>query len=500
MDVVTLGAAKADAKRKYVPAADSLRLRALADLAASERSKSLANSRVMWEDSAAFNERWANFSNWTLGAASNLQISGGYVYANGAGANAGANHAWALGTTGVGRAVFVINKAAGATNSGGIIVGVTSGTAGAAPSTGGGNARGLYFRPSSVAQIVDSGTFTDLSGGLSSGLHEVVIVADAAFLSITVRRLDGTIEYRQRWARAGFSIQNLYIFNSDANLLTGSSIGPISTRDSTASASAGFRAGVEDVQSTAQWTAVGTTNIRVALPAGYDSRRPLPVVMAFHGNGSNALHFADHPAGQGVANAFLTAGYAVVSADNSGNVSTWGAQAGLDAYYTAYKYMRDNYPLGPVVFYGNSMGGLESLLSLAERRIPGVVAWVGTVPVCNLAANYVGTGNAQLFTSTIATAYGIAGDGSDYATKTLGHDAILKDGQAFRGLPMWVLVSTDDTSVIPADNWNLMEPKIQPYAAEYVRVNTTGTGGHSTTAIASNASAMVTFANKYISA
>lgn len=478
--------------------ADTFKLRSLTDLAASERQKSVASARVAWEDSAAFNERWANFTNWTLGAASNLQISAGAVFANGGGANAGANHAWALGTTGVGRATFIINKVAGSTNSGGVIVGVTSGTAGAAPTAGGGNARGLYFRPSSVVQSVDSGTFTDLAGGLSAGLHKIVLVADATYLTITVRRQDGTLEYRARWARAGFSIQNLYIFNSDANLLTGSSIGPVSTRDSTASAAAGFRAGLEDVQSDAQWTAVGSTNIRVALPQGYDSRRPLPVVMAFHGNGSNALHFADHPAGQGVANAFLAAGYAVVSADNSGNVSTWGAQAGLDAYYTAYKYMRDNYPLGPIVFYGNSMGGLESLLTLAERRIPGVVAWVGTVPVCNLGANYVGASNAQLFKTTIATAYGIAGDGSDYAAKTAGHDPIVKSGTAFRGLPMWVLVATDDVSVIPSENFDLLQSIVAPYAPELVRVN--ATGGHSTTAIAANAAAMVTFANKYVTA
>jgi pimeloyl-ACP methyl ester carboxylesterase len=305
---------------------------------------------------------------------------------------------------------------------------------------------------------------------------------------------DTTVEYRSKFARN--TVNNIAVFNSDSRNLTGHSVGKIGVRKATVTVTP--RTGLEGLAPSPNWTTVGNANMRVALPTTYDSRKPAPVVMMFHGNGSNETHFADHVAGKAVANAFLAAGYIVVSAANGPNVSTWGAQAGLDAYYTAYQYVRDHYAIGPVVFYGNSMGGIESLLTLAERRIPGVVAWVGTVPVCNLSANYVGALNAQLFKPTIATAYGIAGDGSDYAAKTVGHDPVLKAGSAFRGVPMWVLVATDDVAVIPSENFDLFQPIVAPYAAELVRVN--ATGGHSTGAIASNAAAMVAFANKYVTA
>jgi acetyl esterase/lipase len=479
----------------YAGAADTLRLRALTDLAASDRQKSSAASRVSYEDATSFIEPWAGLTNWSSSTFG--QVSAGRFYSNSQAGNSGANHSFALAANENLRAVFNVQTVASSSGNGGMMIGVTSDTAGGAFTAGGATVRGLYFRSGTSNNLV---TMTDgVAGGTALvtfvGTQDwvVTLTVDETLITATaVLATDTTTEYRAKWARN--TVNNITVFNSDSRNLTGHSVGKVGVRKSTVTITP--RAGLEGLAPSPNWTAVGNANMRVALPSTYDSRKPAPVVMMFHGNGSNETHFADNAAGKAVANAFLSAGYIAVSAANGPNVSTWGAQAGLDAYYAAYQYVRDHYSIGPVVFYGNSMGGLESLLSLAERRIPGVVAWVGTVPVCNLAANYVGTGNAQLFTSTIATAYGIAGDGSDYATKTAGHDAVLKSGQAFRGLPMWVLVATDDTSVIPADNWNLMEPKIQPYAAEYVRTNVTG--GHSTSAIASNASAMVTFANKYI--
>jgi hypothetical protein len=84
-----------------------------------------------------------------------------------------------------------------------------------------------------------------------------------------------------------------------------------------------------------------------------------------------------------------------------------------------------------IVTYGNSMGGLESLLTLAERRIPCILASLVTVPVTNLAASHADA----VSTTTIRTAYGMASDGSDYAAKTSGHDPLLMKGWQFRGLP-----------------------------------------------------------------
>lgn len=476
------GLSKTQADQLYAQAGQHL-----GALATAERAAALANSRVNYEDAASIVERWVDLTAWTPTAASNLQVSGGALFANGAGANSGATRPWVLGTTGVGRAVFVINKLS-AGGSGGMLVGVSSQSG--APTAGGATARGMYFRSSLPTQSVDNGTFADIgTTGLSNGAHVVTFIADATWLTATVRRSDGTLEFRYRWARTGFTIQSLYVFNSDSNGLTGTSIGPISARQAIVTATpASSRTGIETIGPTVQWTASGAANIRVAMPTVFDSRKPVPVVLGFHGNGSNATHFGDNANGYGVSNAFLAAGYAVVSADNNANVSTWGAQAGLDAYYLAYKYVRDNYPIGPLVLYGNSMGGMEALLSLAERRLPGVAALILTVPATNLAENYA---NA-LFTATITTAYGISGD---YATKTAGHDPTLLPMTAYRGVPIWALYASDDASVTPAANWQTFAPLITPYSPEVV--TTVVTGGHSTASIASNAAAMVTFADKY---
>ncbi len=469
---------------------DALNLRRLADLAASDRQKSLAAARVAYEDAPVFVETWANLSGWTLAATPGLQINGGKVYANGSAGSSGATRAWPLGTTGTGRAVINFNRAGG--GGGGVIIGVSKDAAGAVPAVGAGNAKGIYLRNGgNVTQSMNEGAVADLGqGATTDGPHIVTVTVDAAYISIVATKVDGSIEQRVKFPRAGFNIQTLYIFNSDTNQLTGSSIGALGARQATATVAP--RLGVEGVARTVAWTSIGNTGIRVALPAGFDSRVPSPVLLAFHGNGSDETHFASNANGKAVADAFLNAGYVVVSAAYSPGVSTWGAQPGLDAYVDAYRYLRDRFTLGPVVLYGNSMGGLESLLTLAERRIPGIACWVGTVPGTNLAASHA---NAA-FTGTIRTAYGIAGDGSDYTAKTSGHDPQLKPGYAFRGLPMWVLVATDDTAIVPADNWNQFEAVVQPYAAEYVRVN--ATGGHSTGAIASNTGAMVAFANKHV--
>lgn len=486
MDPVTLGMAKADAKKNYAPVVDTLRLRSLTDLAGTDRSKANADARIAYEDSTSFVERWADLTAWSSSTA--VQISAGRVYGNGNGANSGINHSWVVGTGEESRVVIDYNHVAGGT--GGVLIGFTKDTAGGAFAAAGANLRGLYFAGTNISPYTDGVSGSALTTSLGTSAWTVTLVVDATYITITAKTSNGGgQEWSYKWTRSGFAINNIGIFNSASQLLTGSSVGPIGARKSFATVAS--RTGIEGVNPTVVWTSLNGAGIRIAAPASFDSRRPIPVVFMFHGNGSNELHWASNTNGKAVADAFTAAGYIVVAAANTANVSTWGAQAGLDAYYSAYQYLKARYPLGPIVFYGNSMGGIESLLSLAERRIPGVVAWIGTVPTANLAENYA---NA-LFTATIKTAYGIAADGSDYAAKTVDHDPMLKGGSAFRGVPMYALVATDDTSVTPSANWQSFAPLVTPYAKEVVTVNVTG--GHSTTQIATKAPDMVAFADKY---
>ena len=96
---------------------------------------------------------------------------------------------------------------------------------------------------------------------------------------------------------------------------------------------------------------------------------------------------------------------------------------------------------------------------------------------------------------SIRLAYGIASDGSDYAAKTAGHDPILLDPRVFGGVPMYVVVATDEEALDQSRHWDVFAPRVAPYSPAMKRLNITG--GHSTTAIAGNAASMVDFAKKY---
>lgn len=460
----------------YASIPDTLSLRRLATLAATDAATSVAASRIAYDDNAATTESWANTSSWTLGA-NPTQVSAGFLYAGASqGGGSGMNRAWSLGTTGIGRAVFtaVIPTATG--GGGGLMIGVSTDTAAATPTAGGGKARALYFSQSAgQVQSYDQGTGTNLAA-IVAGTYVVTITADANYLTITATKTDGSQEYRAKWTRGTYSINNLFIFNSDSRTTSGNAAGPGGWRSALATISP--RTGIEGVGQTVHWTSIssGTVGVRIALPAGYDSRKPAPLAICFHGSNSDETHWSTNSNGRAVANALTSAGYVALGVGYTANGATWGAQASLDAYYAAYQYVRDNYAIGPVVFYANSMGGIESLLTLAERRIPGVVAWVGTSPTGSLANAYADPG-AQGFTALINTAYGIPGGGT-YAAQTAGHDPALKPGYAFRGLPMLFLAATDDTAVPKAANTDVMAALVTPYSP-IVTIQTGITGGHS---------------------
>lgn len=419
--------------------------------------------------SLSFGESWTSLDSWSSGTFS--QISSGRLYSNGSGGSAGANHSFAT-RGGKFRAVFNLQTVSGLT-SGGLVIGVSKSAPGSAAPAGASAARGMYFR-ADVA-VMDDGTVTSISGSsVPAGTVNwlVVVASDGAFLTITARTVDGTSEYRTKWAvdNVNFPVNNIYVFNSDSRQINGHSIGAIGARSGYVTYTP--RAGIEDIAATATWTSANGKAIRVVLPASYDSRKPSPLAIMFHGNGSDETHWQTNANGKVVADALTAAGYIVLSAANTANTSTWGAQAGLDAYYEAYGWAVSNLNFGPIVLYANSMGGIESLLTLADSRLPTVYAWCGTSPAADLAKNYA---NATL-TSTINTAYGI--DGSHlYAAQTAGHDPMLMAGNAFRGVPMLFLAASDDVTVPKADNTDPMAAKVTPYAASVQVIPTTG--GHS---------------------
>jgi acetyl esterase/lipase len=442
--------------------------------AVTEQSASVASSRAGYEDTAStiFTEAWASASaNWAQGA-NPCQVSGGALFAGATqGGGSGQNHSFAMAANENLRAVFALTIPAGSAG-GGVIIGVSKDAAGAAPAAAGANAFGLYTSGGVVGTLLsmDSGATTALTGqAVTAGSYIVTVTVDQTYISVVACKTDGTNELYCRRLRAGFAVNNLYLFNSDARALTGQSVGLCSARKGLQTIAP--RTFSEGAAKTIHWSGDGTQSWMVFLPAAYDSRKPTPVVMCFHGNGTDETAFISNGNYSALQRACVNAGYIVLSCALNASKTTWGNAASTDAYYAAYKFLRDNYAIGPVAMFANSMGGIESLNALAANKIPGVVAWVGTSATTNLAENYA---NA-LFTGVITSAYGISG--GNYATQTAGKDPNLLPEYSFRQLPMLFITPTDDVSVTPSANALALIPKMQGVCP--VVTSTLTTGGHS---------------------
>jgi hypothetical protein len=458
---------------------------------------SVNKSRAGFDDTASsvFTENWSNLTAWILGAAGSVQVSGNKLY--GVSTNngyAGAVHALSLASNENLRAVFNVSIPTKGTIDG-IIIGVSNGAAGVAPARYAADSFGIYFDQSkSVIQQINLGTSSNVieATNFVAGNYIVTVTVDSMFISVSAVKTDGTVEASCVRARAGFNVNNLYVFNSDSRELSGISIGLGSARKGLQTINP--RTFGEGVTKTFQWTGDGTQSFRIYLPANYDSRIPAPLAICWHGHGSDETYWSK-PTGDNnyvlMQKALVNAGYIVLSCSLNTSKTTWGNIASTNAYYQAYKYVRDNYAIGGVVWFANSMGGIESLNALSENKIP-CVAWAGTSPTFDLQKNY----NNATFTSVIKTAYGIASDGSDYATKTAGRNPALMNPSVFRGLPMWVAAASDDTIVLKVDNGDKLANVVANTAIEVVKVDV-ATGGHAFD-ITAYTSQIVSFFDKYV--
>jgi hypothetical protein len=120
------------------------------------------------------------------------------------------------------------------------------------------------------------------------------------------------------------------------------------------------------------------------------------------------------------------------------------------------------------------MGGIEFFNTLASENLGVPCCFVGTSPTANLLSCY----NSSTLTASIKTAYGIASDGSDYATKTAGFDPVLKRSDEFIGIPQLWLSASDDTIVPPTENQDIMM-KLSAISTRKISKVDGITGGHS---------------------
>lgn len=154
--------------------------------------------------------------------------------------------------------------------------------------------------------------------------------------------------------------------------------------------------------------------------------------------------------------ALWAAGYLMFASNADGGVpataQNWGNPVSVRQNQSAYQYVLDHYrvTLGQVLMWGQSMGGLDAF----SGTFSSVYTYVGVLavkPACNLAAMYAG-----VFVTDIKTAYGIAGDGSNYATKTYGSDPVLVDPDVYPVTLMHFVAASDDTLVVTATNTDVM--------------------------------------------
>lgn len=484
--------AMADGAVRFAPMSMQ-QLAVMTDIWAGDKVAAAGISAANYADAVSTTEVWGSLSNWAYTAGA-VQVSGGKLYGTStASGSSGLNRSFPLGPTDKLVMKTTVTIPSGSTTQD-TIIGVSDDAAGSVPTSAARGAIGIDFQGSDMTirswnKTRDTST-TPLGTFVAGGTYFVSVVADQNTIVFSVTQANSTFNVGWTFQRNGFAINNLYIFNNDTRALTGNAVGALGAAKGLVSFRS--RSGLEDLAPF--WTHIsdnGTYRVAVSLPKNFDSRKPTPMVLAFHGKGSSAsgYHFGDNN-GTDMMSAFTAAGFMVVSASLNSNFATWGSDAGLAAYEYAYRYAKSFFPISSVVFFGNSMGGIESLLTLARNNIP-CSAWMATVPTVSLRNNYTANYGAD-----ITTAYGLAADGSDYVAKTAGHDPLLMPFSAFRGVPMMVTVATDDLSVFPDQNWNLIEPLAVQGARAYKRVNVTG--GHVSRDIGTQSAQFVAFAQQFV--
>jgi hypothetical protein len=221
-------------------------------------------------------------------------------------------------------------------------------------------------------------------------------------------------------------------------------------------------------------------NIMVLVPNAYSANpynagTPTNVILYVHGTGEDDDALLDDAYKATCRTALLDAGYIMGGVNDGG----WGTDTSINCYSGLEKYIRANYNVANVALWSQSMGGLSGLIVLARNKIPGIVGWLGTYPLCSLTAAYNGT-NGTNFSSYINSAYSITGVGiSTFANKCYGHDATLMNPLAFRNVPMRFYASAADTVVGDVENSIAMAALVASSARESTVVTCSGEHGHS---------------------
>jgi hypothetical protein len=181
----------------------------------------------------------------------------------------------------------------------------------------------------------------------------------------------------------------------------------------------------------------------ILFPGNYPTAKPSPLVIYHGGNNETYASPRVDALKAALIQSLLDNGYIVAASNAHGN--NWGNQNALNDYGELYGYVRTCLQVSRTVLLSQSMGGCSGLM-VAARKTFGIKGWAGIFPVCNLRRMY-DNNYGGLFTGQIKTAYGVAADGADYATKTAGWDPVLRPATDYAGLRMRFYASPSDTVV-----------------------------------------------------
>lgn len=214
-------------------------------------------------------------------------------------------------------------------------------------------------------------------------------------------------------------------------------------------------------------TTAGGQNVRILVPDNYVNK----CVVYHHGAGEDytSINAADKAS---IVTQLTGEGYLMAASSAHGD--NWGNQAAVDDYVALQSYLVTNYAPAKTALMSQSMGGLTGLLT-ASAGFAGLCGWFGIYPVCNLSAMFAN--NAGTYAGAIRSAYSIAADGSDYSTKTSGHDPVLLTASTFNRLPMRFWHSSGDTVVGKTANSDQMQTLVSGSKQESTVIATTGDHG-----------------------
>jgi hypothetical protein len=183
-----------------------------------------------------------------------------------------------------------------------------------------------------------------------------------------------------------------------------------------------------------------TQRAQIMVRNDHEPGAPVYLLMFFHGKGGDESNF-NVARSKTTRNALMDDGNWIVTQSNAGGVS-WGNNLSLQSYQAIYEYAARTYNVAGVATYGQSMGGIPSLLTIQAGTVPGIFAHVGVAQWTDLRSAW---DHPQDYKGGIRDAYfpGLSKTLENYLQYSAGHDPMLYPPDDFP-VPVRLYASPDD--------------------------------------------------------